>query len=344
MVKIFFLICIVCLSFLLVSQLNLFSAESFVLSGLGRPVNLNIDNNQLYILENHRIHIYSLKDFKHIKSFGKKGQGPGEFQTLPHVHITLDCSTEKLIIGSMRKVSYFSKNGTYLKEAKGKSRALRLVYIDEKNEQPRFLGWSQKVHNKFVYNTINVFDHQLNKVREIYETKDPYQGAGKGYDLLTNVFSYNAYKGRIIIPGKNNSSVDVLNYNLDFKLTINVKSKPLSVSKKFKKDMIHFLKTGPETKSVYPLIKPIRFPKYFPPVNTFFTDNNIIYIMSWEKTEKGNTFYLYDMDGNFIQKKIIPIKYETDIQTYPIAVKNNKLYQLVENDREDEWELVITDL
>ena len=50
------------------------------------------------------------------------------------------------------------------------------------------------------------------------------------------------------------------------------------------------------------------------------------------------------MDGKYINKKIIPIKYETDIQTYPVYIKNGKLYQLVENNEEDEWELLISDI
>ena len=332
------------LSIALISQFNVFSMKKFILKDLGRPVSINVDKNQLYIIENHRIHIYSIDDFKLLKRFGKKGQGPGEFQTLPHVHITLDPSTDKLIIGSIRKVSYFSKKGVFIKEVKGKNQALRLIYMDKDNGKPRFLGWSQKAYNKFNYNTIVVFDYQLEKIKQIYKVKDPFQGPGKGYNLLTKTFNYIYHKQKILIPGKDGNSIDILNTNFDLDFTINIDLKPLTVSKDFKKNMIHFLKTSPDTKNVFQMISPVRFPKYFPNVNQFFADNGKIYVMTWEKSAKGNTFYIYDMKGKYTGKNIIPIKYETDIQTYPLSLKNGKLYQLVENDDEDEWELLVSEI
>ena len=264
-------------------QYNLLPVKSYILKDLGRPVSISIDDHQLYIIENHKVHIFSLNEFKLLKQFGKKGQGPGEFQTLPHVHITLDSSTDKLIIGSIRKVSYFSKKGEFINEAKGKNQALRLVYMDEKNGKPRFLGWSQRVYNKFNYNTIVVFDEHLNRIKQIYKEKDPFKGRGKGYDLLTKTFAFVSHKNKIIIPGKDGNTIDILNMKFELVKTVNIVFDPLSVSDKFKKNMIHFLKTSPETKNVFQMISPVRFPKYFPNVNQFFADNGKIYVMTWEK-------------------------------------------------------------
>ena len=315
--------------------------ENVLITGLGRPVSLNIDNDHLYIIENSIIHIYSLSDMDHIKSFGKQGQGPGEFQTLPHVPVTLDCSTNELIAGSIRKISYFSKRGEFKREVKGKNLAYKLVYLDNRIGRDRFLGWSRTTHEKFNYNTIVVFDHELNKVKQIYEAKDPYQGAGKGYAILTKVFDFISHRDKIIIPGNDNRSLDILDHDLKLQFSLIPEAKPLAVPESFKKQLLHYLKTSAETKSAWPLIKPVRFPEYFPAVSSFFADSGLIYIMTWDKTEKENVFFLYSMDGEFKSEKTIPVKYETDTQPYPMIIKNGKLYQLVENTEAEEWELLI---
>ena len=340
----FYIILFAFMTFFFTETAPLFPTDNVVLTGIGRPVNLAIDDSQLYILENHKVHIYGLKDFKKISSFGKKGQGPGEFHTLPHVHITLDCSSNELIVGSIRKISYFSKKGKLLRETRGNSQAMRLLYLGKQKTKPTFLGWSQKVYEKFNYNTINLFDEQLNKIKELYRAKDPYQGPGKGYKVLTKAFNFTADPVLILIPGANRDSVDVLNrqFKKQFSITPDIPLRKVSGS--FKKEMIHYLKTSPETKNAYPLIRPIRFPTYFPKVSDFFIDSGKIYILTWNRSKKGNLFFVYNIKGEFLYRKVIPIRYETLIQSYPLTIKKGKLYQLVENETEGEWELLITAL
>ena len=326
--------------------LTCFHAESLngtrtIISGLGRPVGLNADKEQLYIIENCRIHIYALKDLKHIKSFGKQGQGPGEFHTLPHVPVTLDCSTDDLIVGSIRKISYLTKHGEPKSEVKGINLAYKLVYLDTRNGKDRFLGWSRLSRDKFNYNTIVVFDHQLNKIKQIYEAKDPFQGPGNGYDILTKVFDFVSHGGKIIIPGKDSLSLDVLDMELNTQFSLVPEAEPVPVSESFRKSLLRYLKTSPETKNAYPMIKPVRFPEYFPVISSFFADSGILYLMTWEKTETGHIFYLYRPDGGLIGKRSIPVRYETETQPYPMAVKNGKFFQLVEHTESEEWELIV---
>lgn len=78
-----------------------------VLEEIKKPRNIAIDDSQFYITEDATAFIYSLADFKLKKKFGSKGQGPRDFETLPHIPIGIDASTDKLIVGSIRKISYW---------------------------------------------------------------------------------------------------------------------------------------------------------------------------------------------------------------------------------------------
>ena len=67
----------------LIATVNLAANKIVNLSQLARPAILVADYEKLYILEKTTIYIYSAKDYKLIKKFGREGEGPKEFKTQP---------------------------------------------------------------------------------------------------------------------------------------------------------------------------------------------------------------------------------------------------------------------
>jgi len=64
--------------------------------------------------------------------------------------------------------------------------------------------------------------------------------------------------------------------------------------------------------------------------------------MTWKRERGSNEFFIYDMSGKFLKRKMIPFRYETDLAPYPAMVKKGKLYQLVENEEKEQWELYVS--
>lgn len=309
-----------------------------VLKELGKPRSMDVDKNQLYIGELASVLIYSLEDYTLIKRFGQKGQGPQEFQVLPHIPVGIDASTDKLVVTSIRKISYFTKQGEFINEVKAVSQALRLRLFNDK-----FLGWSQSRHEGVLYNTICMFDNKLNKIKEIYSIKDPYQGPGKGYRVLPKAFTYQFYDNKIVLPGDDDKSINVFDKDMKKLFSITVDQEPRKVDAAVKESLTHYFKTSYESKNVYErMLKPLIFPDVFPVVDDFFVDGGFIYVMTAKEVKGGDEFFIYDMKGKFVKRLIIPIKYEREFSPYPTMVKNGKLYQLVENDEGDAWELHVS--
>ena len=202
----------------------------------------------------------------------------------------------------------------------------------------RFLGWSRAANKGVAYATINIYDSGLKKIREIYRVKDSFQGPGSGYVILDKAFTYRAYKDKILMPGKDDATIVVLDKPQRASITIRLKQKKRRVPGSFKQRMIKFMRDSPETKEVYPRIKPLIFPDYFPVIADFFVDDETIYVMTWKQLKDGNEFYTYSISGKFVKKLHIPIRYETDLKPYPVLVQQGNLYQLVENENE-KWEL-----
>jgi hypothetical protein len=294
----------------------------------------------LYVTENATVFIYSLKDYNLLKKFGSQGQGPQEFQTLPHVPIGIDVSTDKLIVASIRKISYFTRQGEFIKEVRGASLALRLRLFGDK-----FLGWSQAMDKGVIYNTIVLFDSKLNKLKEIYRVKDSYQGPGKGYKVLAKVFTYHAYDNKILLPGEDDAVIDVFDSKMKKLFSIRLDPKRREVDQNFKETLTHYFKTSPESRHLYEShLKPLIFPGYFPVIADFFVDHGTIYVMTWKRENNSNEFFIYDMTGKFKKRQMIPIRYESELTPYPAIVNNGKLYQLVEDEKKLVWEFHVSEI
>lgn len=304
------------------------------------PRNIAVDDTRFYVGEDATAFIYSLKNFKLKKKFGSKGQGPQEFDTLPHIPIGIDASTDKLIISSIRKISYFTKAGEFIREVRAVNQALRLRLFKDK-----FLGWSQAREKGILYNTICLYDARLNKIKELYRLKDSYQGPGKGYRVLHSVFTYQAYNNKIFLPGENDAAINVLDNQLKKQFSIQLNQERMKVNREFRNRLTHYFKTSRESKHIYePLLKPLIFPDHFPVIADFFVDSGIVYVMTWKREKGANEFFTYDTKGKFIKQMMIPIRYETDLSPYPTLVYKGKLYQLVENEKNEKWELYISQI
>ncbi len=310
------------------------------------PVGMTVDDTRLYVNEIATVYIYSLKDFKFVKKFGGEGQGPREFQVLPHVPVGVDASTDRLIVTSIRKISYFTKQGEFINEVKGASLALRLRLFGDK-----FLGWSQAMDKGVIFNTIVLFDSKLNKLKEIYRVKDSYQGPGKGYKVLPKVFTYHSYDNKIIVPGNDDNVIDILDSNLKKLVSIRIGHKRRKVTRKFKDQLTHYYKTSPETKKVYErMLRPLIWPDYFPVIDDFFVDEGTIYVLIFKeeqegkKEKEGNEFFTYDMAGKFKRRITIPIRYESELRPFPTLIHKGKLYQLVEDEDSLIWEFHVSEI
>jgi hypothetical protein len=120
------------------------------------PNALAVGDNYFYITENSTVYVYSMKDFKLVKKFGKKGEGPREFKGTS----TLTVLTDQLMVNSTGKVSFYTIDGTYLKEFNN------IVSGHTFNQLgSRFIGRKSLPDKKGqLWATVNIYDSSFNKV------------------------------------------------------------------------------------------------------------------------------------------------------------------------------------
>jgi hypothetical protein len=318
-------------------------AEQVVpLPGLINPDSITVVNHHIYITARETIYIFSVVDFKLKAKFGKEGEGPREFKINPAgvAKLQVDIQPGTIIVNSNSRVTFFTKDGKYLKE----------VQISSGNNFKQigdhYVGYSTSRESKILFLTINLYDSTFNKLKEIFR-KEYYVQPNKKFNLVklgcgnARRAVYTVYNEKIFVEGDENV-IHVFNKEGNEHYVIKLNYERLKVSEKHKEEIgkdLYTFYTGP---TMQKLIKEKGyFPEYFT-ARIFKIADNKIFIPTYKKQNGKNEFIVLDLKGN-VQKKIyLPFKDRQLLLPYPYWIKGNELYQLFDNEETGEWELHIT--
>jgi hypothetical protein len=318
----------------------LLDANVVTLPELLKPNTIQLDDNQIYITEEASIYIYSLDTFKQVKKFGKVGEGPQEFRILPQLPLIINVSTDRIIVNSLGKVSRFTKKGEFISEEKVKA-----GFVFNLLPLGKYLaGQGVSQENNVRYRTINIYDRELNKLTEVCRAEDNFQGPGQGFKVVNTAFVHQIMGKRLLIARSRDFIINVYDWNGKELSPITMDYKLVKLKQKDREDIEEFINTDPSIKQFSELLKPIHYPNEFPAILTMFSTDEKLYVMTWRRENQQNEFFIFDQDGKLLKKSFIPLAYRNAILPAPFAIKNNKLYQLKENEDTEEWELHINDI
>lgn len=322
-----------------------FAAKVVNLTDFYTPSQLAVDDEQFYVVDKAQVFIYSLEDFTLKTKFGKAGEGPQEFKLIPNTGKGLGIYPGKdaLVLNSLGKISFFSKNGKFIKEMKVESETSKLLPIDSKFiclEVSIGLGPSMN-------STLTLYDSRLNKIKEIKRLKLVKGGIAK---LPKTPSTYSLWDNKIVTPGDGEGiSIDIYDVDGNKVLSINKEYKPLKVTDRYKKAFYEALDRSPQAKK-FPeeqfkqFKKMFKFKDYFPSIQSFWCADGKIYVQTYLQKDKKCEFFVFDFNGKLLKRIFLPVVYMDGYERYPTAVKNEKLYQLIEDEDEEVWELHITEI
>jgi len=301
------------------------------------PDGIYIADGRLYITEKTKINIFSLKNFSLIKAFGTEGEGPQEFKDrIYYIYFRNDT----MVINSMGKVSYYTKDGTYLKEK-------RFIAANSGDYCPigkKFVGIQFKSEKKSFFQTLNIFDSNMNKIKEIARIEDDFQ-PGKGMRAFIEPQSYTVMGNKIYITFNLDLLITVFFHNGEKLFTIKEDYQRLKLTEKYKKAVYFYFKTDPYYKKYYQRIKQnLTFPDLLPAIRFFTSSNTKFYVGTYKKIDGKTEFFIFSSSGKLLRKVLIPLvepegfEYKTPIL---FNFEYDKLFQLVENE-DDSWEVHIT--
>lgn len=311
--------------------------NSATLEQLINPNKIAVKDHQIYIADFPHIYIYSLKDFSLLKKFGKKGAGPGEF--LPRSskdRLYIYILSDAIFVESKGRVSFFTLNGDFLKEFNTAASGYKFQPC-----QNRFLGKKKIAENQTIYGTLNLFDSNFKRLKEVYRVKYPIQPGREILVFNPDDFRYYSGKNHLYVRDTKNFAVKI--YNKNFQPVSILERDNYSLRKILPDDIkkMHFVFKVSLKERYEELKHRLKFPGTFAAIRNIIIDNDKLYIITFKKQESGVECFIYTLEGTFVRELPIPLKSENILQYYPYTIYNGILYQLIENEETEKWELHI---
>jgi len=291
--------------------------EDFMFSQI-RSVQVDEEEN-IYVLDSKEVCVKVFdKNGRHIRTFGKRGQGPGELQVPTRMHLT--AGKEILIYDAAnRRLSYYSLDGKCLREiSTGKYRFSRTIPDSKGNIITQLLVPGDKL----VYE-IKKFDSSLNPITTIEAVEE--EIAPYVWDMVSPTFNVRVMKNDNIAWGYP-SEYEIFIVNPEGKTTRKIVKDhdPVKITEEEKEEMIEDTFGDRGAPPGYKL----RFPKNHYPYYFFICgDEERIYVRTYKKDKEGNFSYdVFDPEGRYIAKFSLP-----GID-FLYVIKKNKMYSMVWED------------
>jgi len=317
-----------------------FPGKVVPLPEIKKPENIIVDQNQILITEFPNVYIYSLEDYKLINKFGKEGEGPQEF----FQYVRIQPSPENpnyIVVGSHMKMSYFTRKGKFVKEVRSKSSSTANVY---KPLGKKYVAYGFLREDKIAYNTINLFDADLKKIKEVVRWEAPFQ-PGKPFnptDSDTAGGEFRVFANKIFFLLREEGDIDIFDDNGGKIKSIKYDYERVPITQKDKQEYRKFYQTDPRYRQFYNTFeKFMKFPNYFPATREQVVADDRIYVLTNKKIEGKSEFVLFSIKGEFLKKIPVPFENANPREPYPFTIKNQKLFQLIDNINTEEWELHI---
>jgi hypothetical protein len=310
--------------------LFLFPERLATLPEIMKPGSICVDNNQLYVAERSSIYLYSTKDFKLVKQFGKQGEGPGEFKNNPIIKAFPDY----LLINSFGKLIYFSRNGELIKEKKTTGRFTFLVYPLGDN----FVGLQVKFNRESKKRSyaITLFDKDFKSIKDVAESERRMQGRSQTIEMemVHDYLGHDVYGENIYVGDTNKGFFfEVFNSKGNKLYQIEKEYEQLEVTDEYKNNYIENMKKSTFYKRVKDRVK-FTCKKYFPAFKNFSINSGKIYVFTYKIKDKKQEVIIMDLKGNILKKTFFP-----DDVIY--SIDNDRFYYLKENEEKEEWELFV---
>lgn len=320
-----------------------FAVDSPLLKGLVEPNSIVVDHQHrcFYIPEGTSICIYDSEDFTLKKRIGKKGEGPQEF--LLNVlngfeELFIDARTPVLMVNSMGKISFFhKKDGSFIGQVKSRTNAREYKPLGS-----GFAGQGMSVKNGIQYRSVNIYDAQLNKIKEVFRVRHHFQ-VSEGLRVMEATMKFDTYDNKLFVAWEKDFLIRVFDRQGKKLYSIKKDYRKVKFSPEYKEKLIDFFKTSKRYKDVFEMLKPkIIFPDTFPAVDNLVIENGKIYTVTFRVIDNLTEAFIFDIKGNYRGRVNLPLERREKFLPFPYTISEGRLYQLVEEG--EHWRLKITEL
>lgn len=266
-----------------------------------------------------------------IRSFLRKGQGPGELvgRNYLSLFLTVDWEDNVAISDFGNKLALFKSDGVLIKENRIDSRTICMIPLSNGN----FLSFLSVLDGSSDFinqNPLTLLDKNHERIKELDKQMIPNPIVGKRLKGSYHVLSWNVSNGKIF-SGFQERGYMISVFDFEGNLMRNIKKEyqPVPVQEDFKKEFMDQFNA--------PIFDDIRGKIYFsdamPPFHSFFSDNEgRLFVMTYESGENpGEYMYdIFDPAGVCIGRKSLEVLH--DESGLYAKMKDGRFYCLKEKE------------
>ncbi len=336
---------LVILVVLLVVSVSFVDGEKLaVLPGLMKPVVLAIQENELFILDGVEVYVYSLRDYRLLTKFGKKGQGPGELVPDDEIPLQLRLVDGNIFLNSQTKMIYYSKDGKMIKEKAFPFLCMQIVPLGEGFAVVKSLtGDSPGIKLAVV-----LCDAQLKPIKTLVSfEKDEAANLGRIVIPTPYIYLHGAEDTLLVWGGiQRDFDIKVFDKRGNSLPAIRMPYDRLELTGSFKDELMEWFKTGRFGSAPAEVFQRIYFLDYLPAVREVVVTGNRsgsrVYVQTYKQQTNGSEFIVFDGHGKRLNRVFLPTasgdKIKLNHETL-FTFDGNRYYYLVDNLDNEEWEL-----
>lgn len=259
-----------------------------------------------------------------VKSFARRGQGPGEIEWGGSVRYV---GNNKLKIKDPTKTKYsvYNTEGEFLNDERLKS---HISIIKEFSNGKLFVFWQDSPPNREKYiNHLGLGEFGFENIEEIYNYSFPNVTVVEKVYAPGNFWIEGASESQIFI-GDGELGYEIMVFDLEGKMVRKIRKDYASVelTKEYKRNFF-------ERRKKSPVLDKYVLRKHFPPFQYLFTDEEgRIFVMTYEKGQSPNEwiFDIFTPEGVFFGR--VPIKSRIDSRQIAIKAKHDRIYSICEKE------------
>jgi len=265
-----------------------------------------------------RVDVFS-GDGSHVRSIGRRGQGPGEFQAPFFIALA---PAGEIMVGDMGRLSFFERSGGFLRS-------------QENTVQP--LAFIKYLENGDAVGTRMVMDEQNPRFEVVVCGRDlkpkitlasspmpeppPVPGESGKFALFSSVIRWDISRGREIVCAEGQEGYRLSVFDAGGRLirTIHKQYEPVPVTDL---DIDRQMKQhGIESRNE------VTVPRFLPPIWWVYADEDgRIFVSTWQRDPDSRIalFNIFDPEGRYLCDHLIPGE--------PLVFKDGKLYTIVQDE------------
>jgi len=285
-----------------------------------RVTQILVDNEMnIYVLDHRNCHVKKFnKDGKYIRTIGRKGQGPGEFQQPLYSYVN---SKGTLYVRDFNKISVFNKDGKFLRTI---SLPLRMnPHKFAITEDENILGilsiFDPESSTKYSKSNFIII-HPEKEKEQIITTYASRTSTVKKNGMISKIFSpydpefyFFPFTENMVVYGNSSEyKLYVINTSGEMMFRIRKEEPAEAISRDEKNEIVdNYIETNPEIEQKFSrskIMEAYDFPEHKPFfIGIINDDKNNIYLLK-DDSEDYVDFDMFNRQGYFLNKIRIPLR------------------------------------